>query len=394
LTIVVGCGAAFVASPAHALFVPDRLFVNLFNGPNPGPQDSTVTVNGLDSGSINHHSIAFQNPTVIQETNMVGQFAPSTQTGGMFEANEHVARFQTSAEAALPASNPAHFGHLFQRSENFDISTTVKIDTPFPNVRKEAGFYFETSPASGLGNYIWLAATNDTFYGSGPGEIGSVYNVLPSFSFSGSGGVLGDYDHSGKVDAADYTIWRDTFGSTTDFRANGNNDGASMNLIDQADYAIWKQNFGQTPSSGPAHYTVGDSLMMRMIYTPPVLNGMAFNAASPGDNVMTPGTIEYRISLNGGSVLASGPIDIANSWKGIPDGTYISLRAQNLCTQAFSPDSSTDTFSNFDFNGDLPGSGLPGGGAFASGAVPEPGTLTLAAIALVTFGMYRQRKLT
>src|SRR5262249_8314956 len=56
--------------------------------------------------------------------------------------------------------------------------------------------------------------------------------------------IAGDYDSNGIVDARDYTIWRDTFGSTTDLRANGDNTGLSQNKIDAADFAIWKSNFG------------------------------------------------------------------------------------------------------------------------------------------------------
>jgi hypothetical protein len=62
--------------------------------------------------------------------------------------------------------------------------------------------------------------------------------------------VAGDYNGNGIVDAADYTVWRDTLGSTTDLRANGDNTGASVNLIDQADYTFWKSRFGATSGSG------------------------------------------------------------------------------------------------------------------------------------------------
>jgi len=55
---------------------------------------------------------------------------------------------------------------------------------------------------------------------------------------------LGDYNRDGVVNAGDYTIWRDTLGSTTDLRANGNNIRGSAGVIDQADYLIWKANFG------------------------------------------------------------------------------------------------------------------------------------------------------
>ncbi len=55
---------------------------------------------------------------------------------------------------------------------------------------------------------------------------------------------LGDYNLDAVVNAADYTIWRDTLGSTTDFRANGTNEGASLDVIDQADFEFWKDRFG------------------------------------------------------------------------------------------------------------------------------------------------------
>ena len=52
--------------------------------------------------------------------------------------------------------------------------------------------------------------------------------------------VPGDYDHNGHVDHQDYSIWRATWGSSSDLRADGNDDG----MIDAADYAVWRQNMG------------------------------------------------------------------------------------------------------------------------------------------------------
>lgn len=56
--------------------------------------------------------------------------------------------------------------------------------------------------------------------------------------------LTGDYNGDGMVNIADYTVWRDTLGSTTNLAANGDNTGASQGVIDTADYDVWKANFG------------------------------------------------------------------------------------------------------------------------------------------------------
>ncbi len=57
----------------------------------------------------------------------------------------------------------------------------------------------------------------------------------------------GDYNGDGAVNVADYTTWRDNFGSADDLNGNGINDGA-VNVLD---YVLWKQQFGQVaPASG------------------------------------------------------------------------------------------------------------------------------------------------
>ena len=65
----------------------------------------------------------------------------------------------------------------------------------------------------------------------------------------GSGAIPGDYNEDGTVNAADYTVWRDTSGSMTDLRANGDDTGTSMGVIDAADYEFWKANFGANGSA-------------------------------------------------------------------------------------------------------------------------------------------------
>ncbi|QDU55825.1 matrixin family metalloprotease [Aeoliella mucimassa] len=62
--------------------------------------------------------------------------------------------------------------------------------------------------------------------------------------------VAGDFNEDGRVDLADYTVWRDALGTAGPL---ANAPGASA-TVDAADYAVWKANFGAmslAPSTAP-----------------------------------------------------------------------------------------------------------------------------------------------
>jgi hypothetical protein len=56
----------------------------------------------------------------------------------------------------------------------------------------------------------------------------------------------GDYNKDSVVNAADYTVWRNTLGSMSDLRADGDKNG----VIQQADYDYWKARFGNQVKGG------------------------------------------------------------------------------------------------------------------------------------------------
>ncbi|MEX2316275.1 MAG: hypothetical protein WD669_03925 [Pirellulales bacterium] len=75
-------------------------------------------------------------------------------------------------------------------------------------------------------------------------QISSVFNT--SFTQLLPPPLEGDYNGDRVVNAADYTIWRNTLGSRDNLAADGNHNL----VVDMGDFNVWKANFGDTPSTG------------------------------------------------------------------------------------------------------------------------------------------------
>jgi Concanavalin A-like lectin/glucanases superfamily/Rhamnogalacturonan I lyases beta-sheet domain len=96
----------------------------------------------------------------------------------------------------------------------------------------------------------------------------------------------GDYNGDSQVNAADYVVWRDTLGSSSDLRADGDHDG----LIGPADYLVWKSNFGTVgATTSLAVSDRGESVAAGMATSLPSPAGVEF--ASQADSKLGPSVI-------------------------------------------------------------------------------------------------------
>jgi len=77
--------------------------------------------------------------------------------------------------------------------------------------------------------------------------------------------VAGDYSGNGLVDAADYNIWRDTFGQSVPIGTGA--DGVANGVIDELDYEFWKGRFGISATATGSGQTVPEpaSILLAML---------------------------------------------------------------------------------------------------------------------------------
>lgn len=122
--------------------------------------------------------------------------------------------------------------------------STVQVDASNvpTGVYSHTGSVLDTSPASASWTYDQLGFL---LYGSS--YTGTIIVDDISVAFQDAAVLAGDYNGDGLVDAADYTVWRDTLGQAgAGLAADGNGD----DVIDGADYEVWKTNFGASLGAG------------------------------------------------------------------------------------------------------------------------------------------------
>jgi Dockerin type I domain len=140
---------------------------------------------------------------------------------------------------------------------NYFLAFTNGFEVVNPNAPDEDRFWALTA------HYA------DLSHGAG----GAVVPAGMQLAYQGLPKVLrfpGDYNHNGSVDAADYTVWRDTLGASVPRGTGADSDGDGV--ITSADYTNWVNRFGtdtslagysympQSPSEVPSQALLGPQL--------------------------------------------------------------------------------------------------------------------------------------
>ncbi|MCO6043652.1 cadherin domain-containing protein [Aeoliella sp. ICT_H6.2] len=89
---------------------------------------------------------------------------------------------------------------------------------------------------------------------------------------------FGDFNRDGRVNLADYVVWRNNLGASDESSINDNGDG--MNGVDAADYQLWKDNFGNTYPVPVAALTATVAAMSASATTGSEATGDASNPAT------------------------------------------------------------------------------------------------------------------
>jgi hypothetical protein len=148
----------------------------------------------------------------------------------------------TTMDNAAPTTTDALQGMSGRKrflSDQFPVSSLSEL---------ENATFFANGTTSGNNNVFGLDLS-DFGFGEGASLLagtevvfsdGSTIDPMEIIALLEPTILAGDYNGNGVVDAADYTVWRDSLGGS------GMLNDPTPEIVDQSDYVVWKNAFGQT----------------------------------------------------------------------------------------------------------------------------------------------------
>ncbi len=226
--------------PTIAVFIDPRDPNNLGNNRRLSEYNSNPKFTGFVSDElVPAIDAAFRTSTVADDRVILG-----TSMGGLIAAYFGATESDTFRKIAIQspafAQNPSIYG-LYDQSPQAPLEIYMTAGTINDG---SGGTNMNSILAANGYDYTFLQANQGHSWGNWRGELAEMLVALVGPPPQG----LGDFNDDGLVDAADFTLWRDTLGQNTTrgFGADGNSNGS----VDQADHEVWRQHFGKDYRSG------------------------------------------------------------------------------------------------------------------------------------------------
>jgi hypothetical protein len=151
---------------------------------------------------------------------------------------------------ALDVPNLLRLGEF--SADNLTAGQTVSLADLNLSVFLNLAAFFEGESQDGLVTLILEqindSSSNDASFWSKEGNslLAPRLVVDAMLAAAGPGGLAGDYNNNGTIDAADYTAWRDAVTAGATSLTNDPTPGT----VDESDFSYWRAHFGETLGSG------------------------------------------------------------------------------------------------------------------------------------------------
>ncbi len=261
-----GVTVSFRARIATAVTGPlDMYYDEDGAGPFPWPTDGIgYPISGSGRGMVMIQQIGAQGPSRLSfsllDTNSINDFGVPTSTTGLVMNN----RALGTGTPGSPDTNETDAQRLnvaeipnAEMTDWHEFWITVKaLSAPVDGNTHEVNVYMDGSLTpetfqvilgaeneAGNGSFLGMGLTS----GSRHGAVDIDFLAYKEGVFAPTlGGLAGDFNSDGKVDAADYVLWRDNNGTSNALA----NDGGLGTPIGQAHYDLWRSHFGESSGSG------------------------------------------------------------------------------------------------------------------------------------------------